>query len=53
VELAPDLRSFPFGWYVIFYTPIQDGIDVVRNLHSARDVSAAFVEELQPKDQAA
>ena len=27
-------------------TPVQDGIDVVRVLHSARDVDAAFGEEL-------
>ena len=45
-ELAADLRSFPFGRYVIFYMPVQDGIDVVRVLHSARDVEAAFGEEL-------
>lgn len=45
-ELAADLRSFPFGRYVIFYTPVQDGIDVVRVLHSARDVDAAFDREL-------
>lgn len=39
-ELAPDLRSFPFGRYVIFYAPLADGIDVVRVLHSARDIDA-------------
>lgn len=44
--LAADLRSFPFGRYVIFYTPVQDSIDVVRVLHSARDVEASFGEEL-------
>lgn len=44
-ELAAALRSFPFGRYVIFYTPVQDGIDVVRVLHSARDVDAALGEE--------
>ena len=44
-ELATDLRSFPFGRYVIFYTPVYDGIDVVRVLHSARDIDAAFGEE--------
>ena len=44
-ELATDLRSFPFGRYVIFYTPVHDGIDVVRVLHSARDIDAAFGEE--------
>jgi len=44
-ELVVDLRSFPFGRYVIFYMPIEGGIDVVRVLHSARDVDAAFGEE--------
>jgi toxin ParE1/3/4 len=44
-ELAVDLRSSPFGRYVIFYVPIQGGIDVVRVLHSARDVDAALGEE--------
>mgnify|MGYP006381028261 CR=1 FL=1 len=41
-ELSPGLRSFPFGRYVIFYEPIASGIDVVRLLHSARDVDAVF-----------
>ncbi|NBS65744.1 MAG: type II toxin-antitoxin system RelE/ParE family toxin [Betaproteobacteria bacterium] len=41
-ELSTDLRSFPFGRYVIFYTPVDDGIDVVRVLHSARDADALF-----------
>jgi toxin ParE1/3/4 len=44
-ELAADLRSFPFGRYVMFYAPIDGGIDVVRVLHSARDVDAAFGDE--------
>ena len=43
-ELLPGLRSFPFGRYVIFYEPIAGGIDVVRLLHSARDVDAQFGE---------
>jgi toxin ParE1/3/4 len=44
-ELAADLRSFPFGRYVIFYAPFPGGIDVVRVLHSARDIDAAFGKE--------
>lgn len=44
-ELAADLRSFPFGRYVIFYAPTKDGIDVVRALHSARDIDAVFGED--------
>jgi toxin ParE1/3/4 len=41
-ELAPGLRSFPVGNYVIFYRPIEDGIAVVRVLHGARDIDAIF-----------
>jgi len=41
-ELAAGIRSFPFGRYMIFYLPLPNGIDVVRVLHSARDVSALF-----------
>jgi toxin ParE1/3/4 len=41
-ELSPELRSHPFGRYVIFYQPLSDGIDVVRVLHSARDIDAVF-----------
>ena len=37
-ELAPGLRSFPIGRYVIFYEPLPDGIAVVRVLHGARDI---------------
>jgi toxin ParE1/3/4 len=29
-ELAPDLRSFPVGNYVLFYRPMPDGIDLIR-----------------------
>ncbi len=41
-ELAPNLRSLPFGRYVIFYEALPDEIVIVRVLHSARDVSAQF-----------
>jgi toxin ParE1/3/4 len=41
-ELAPGIRSFPFGRYLLFYLPISDGIDVVRVLHGARDVDTVF-----------
>jgi len=36
-EIAPDLRSFAVGNYVIFYEPKPDGILLVRVLHGARD----------------
>jgi toxin ParE1/3/4 len=44
-ELAAGQRSFPFGRYVIFYEPIEGGLDVVRVLHSARDIDAVFDED--------
>ena len=47
-ELSPDVRSLPFGRYVILYLPLADGIDVVRVLHSARDIEAIF--EKDPPD---
>lgn len=31
-ELAPCIRSMPFGRYVVFFLPLPDGIDVVRVL---------------------
>jgi len=44
-ELAPKLRSFPFGRYVVFYEPIADGIEVLRVLHSSRDISPSTDDE--------
>lgn len=41
-ELAPGVRSFLFGRYVVFYVPLANGIDVVRVLHGARDIDAVF-----------
>lgn len=41
-DLQSDLRSFPFGRYVIFYRPMEDGIAVVRVLHGSRDIPALF-----------
>ncbi|MFQ5674157.1 MAG: type II toxin-antitoxin system RelE/ParE family toxin [Nitrospinales bacterium] len=36
-ELAPGLRSFPVGDYVIFYRPTKRGIVIVRVLNAAMD----------------
>lgn len=41
-DLSSGLRSFSFGRYVIFYEPVLDGVDIVRVLHSSRDVDTAF-----------
>ena len=37
-ELAPRVRSFPVGNYLVFYRPMKDGIVVIRVLHGARDI---------------
>jgi toxin ParE1/3/4 len=37
-DLGPNIRSFTVDRYVIYYRPISDGIEVLRVLHSARDL---------------
>lgn len=37
-ELRPEIRSFPVGNYVIFYTAQPNAIDVVRVLNRYRDI---------------
>ena len=39
-ELRQDLRSFPVGNYVIFYTPVSDGIKIVRVMSGRQDINA-------------
>lgn len=45
-QLHTGLRSFPVGRYLIFYFPIDDGINVIRVAHGARDLEAL----LRPPD---
>lgn len=46
-ELAPNLRSLPFGRYIVFYQPLSEqlGIDVVRVLHGSMDVESRMLDE--------
>ncbi len=37
-EFGKDCRSYPFGKYCFFFRPIDDGIEVIRVIHSARDL---------------
>lgn len=39
-DLLPGLRSFPVGSYLIFYTPLPDGIEVIRVMHGRQDIDA-------------
>ena len=41
-ELAPSLRSFPVGNYMLFYLPSEEGIEIVRVVSGFRDVDALF-----------
>jgi toxin ParE1/3/4 len=41
-EFGPGLRSFPIGRYIIFYRPMDEGIEVIRVLHGARDIESLF-----------
>ena len=37
-KLGEEIRSFPVGNYVVFYKPLESGIEVVRVLSRYRDI---------------
>ena len=37
-ELCVGCRSYPFGNYCFYFRPTESGIEVLRVLHSARDI---------------
>jgi toxin ParE1/3/4 len=37
-DLRPDLRSFPYGAYLILYRIVGDGAEIVRVVHAARNL---------------
>jgi toxin ParE1/3/4 len=39
-ELAPGMRSFPFGRYVISYRVVTNTMEIVRVLHGSRDIES-------------
>ncbi|KAF0233568.1 MAG: plasmid stabilization system [Desulfovibrionaceae bacterium] len=41
-ELMPLLRSLAVGNYIIFYLPVEDGIEIVRVLQGMREMEALF-----------
>ncbi len=43
-EFLVNLRSFPFKKYVIFYLPLEKGIEILRIIHSSRDIEQVFDE---------
>jgi len=44
-ELLPSLRSFPVDDYLLFYHPIEDGIEILRVVSGYRDLEALFSDE--------
>lgn len=41
-EIAPNLRFIPIGSYLVFYRAMEDGVEIVRIPHGARDITAEF-----------
>ncbi len=41
-EILSGMRNFPVGRYSIFYRQIEDGIEILRVLHSARNIDTLF-----------
>jgi toxin ParE1/3/4 len=39
-DLGANLRSFAVESYIVFYTPVSDGIEVVRVMSGRRDISS-------------
>ncbi len=37
-----NLRSFPYNKYLIFYFPIENGVELYRIFHSARNIESVF-----------
>ena len=46
-ELARNLRSFPVGNYLLFYRTAEDGIELIRAVHGARDISPEYFDDEQ------
>lgn len=41
-DIAPELRYFTVGKYLILYRTVPDGIQIVRVIHGARDLPHLF-----------
>lgn len=41
-QYATNLRHFTVANYAIFYRPLEDGIEVIRIIHGARDLPKLF-----------
>lgn len=41
-DIAPELRYFISGRYLILYRTLNDGVQIVRFIHGARDEANVF-----------
>jgi toxin ParE1/3/4 len=41
------MRSFPYKRYVIFYFPTENGIEIYRVIHDARDIDDLFESQFE------
>jgi toxin ParE1/3/4 len=41
-EFILNLRSFPFKNYLIFYFPVENGVEIYRVIHGARNIEDLF-----------
>ena len=41
-DLAPNLRFLPVGNYLIFYRPIENGVEIARLIHGSREYGPGF-----------
>ena len=44
-ELRPELRSYPYKGYVIFFRYLDDAFEVVNVLHASRDIDGHFTRD--------
>jgi toxin ParE1/3/4 len=44
-ELGFGIRSFPFSPYLIFYHPIEGGVEILRVVSGYRNLSSLFTED--------
>jgi toxin ParE1/3/4 len=50
-ELVVNVRSFPHKRYIIFYFPIDDGVEIFRVLHAARNIEDVFADYFEGSDE--
>lgn len=44
-ELMKGIRSWSIGRYVVFYFPLENGVEIIRVLHGSRDIASVFFED--------